>query len=102
MKRTVEFPIGSDSIIRITRYSGTGRVNVHLITRCIQTGASQTIKFACSVGDLSEDVQASLELYDLGAVRERKRKYKYSQAWQKCGFEIDCCTPLLTEEVLKR
>lgn len=100
MKKTVEFQIGADSFIRITRYSGTGRVNVHLITH--DWGRKCFYKFACSVGDLSEDVQAELERYDMGCTRNRRTKRKFSRAWQEQGFLIDCCSSHKIEEVLKR
>lgn len=100
MKKTVEFQIGAETRIRITRYSGTGRVNVHLLTT--NWGMQCIYKFACSVGDLSEDVQAQLEYYDMGKTRDRRTKYKYSKAWQEKGFLIDVTSPITTEQVLKR
>lgn len=104
MKRTVQFPIGSDSIIRITRYSGTGRVKVHLLTKSSLTGRPDIIRFSCSVGDLSDNVQTKLNEFGSGPVFKRKRKYEHyhTQAWSDLAIFIDRFTVLDVTEVLKR
>lgn len=100
MKKTVELQIGTDDCIRITRYSGTGRVNVHMFVT--EWGFKWLYKFACSVGDLPEDIQAMLDRQGMGKTRNRRRKHKSSKVLQDQGSDIDSSYPLTIEKVLKK
>lgn len=74
MKRAVvtySSAYGTD--MRITRYVGTGTVNVHEMDSLTQ---DTICKYTCSVGDLPKEAQAFLDMCGLGCSKNRRKSCK--------------------------